>query len=280
MSDELDPYEYEPDKRPRDRVVDKAKEVLIENFFTKDSSAVYYGRQLEVRLERQFFHWITSKALGELVQDGAIRFSEEQTEHHKAHFYWSLRHRYARRQIAETLGLIAEFSHPDFTRAVGHHGEILADAGFARIGFRVRQKKVREVDGRRWIESNHDLDRLIERDGIRYGVEIKNQLAYIDLEEFQIKLAMCRHFGVRPMFIARMMPKNYINEVRLAGGFSLILANQHYPLMADDFARRVREVLGLPVLCIRELPDTTLARFELWHEQQQVRKGSGARKKD
>jgi hypothetical protein len=79
---------------------------------------------------------------------------------------------------------------------------------------------------------------------------------------------MCHRFGVKPMFIARMMPKNYINDVQKAGGFSLILANQHYPLLADGLARRVRDVLGLPVISIRELPDKTLARFERWHERQ------------
>ena len=88
---------------------------------------------------------------------------------------------------------------------MGHHGEALVDVGFARIGFRILQSKVREVGGKRWIVSNHDLDRVIARDGVRYGVEIKNQLGYIEQEEFAIKLAMCEHFGVRPMFIARMM---------------------------------------------------------------------------
>jgi hypothetical protein len=34
--------------------------------------------------------------------------------------------------------------------------------------------------------------------------------------------------------------------------------------MSEDLARRVRETLGLPVLSIRELPDTTLRRFENW----------------
>jgi hypothetical protein len=43
--------------------------------------------------------------------------------------------------------------------------------------------------------------------------------------------------------------------------------NQHYPLMAEDLARRVRERLNLPALCLRELPDTTLKRFERWHEK-------------
>jgi hypothetical protein len=157
MSDDYD-FERLGESR-RDRVIDEAKAVLLEKFFPKGSTGVYYGRQVEVRLERQFFHWITSRALNELVEDGVLRFSEEQTGHHKAHFYWSRQHRYARRQIAEILALIAEFSQPDFTRAVGHHGEILADAGFAQIGVRILQKRVREVDGKRWIETNHDLDR-------------------------------------------------------------------------------------------------------------------------
>jgi hypothetical protein len=34
--------------------------------------------------------------------------------------------------------------------------------------------------------------------------------------------------------------------------------------MADS----LRETLGLPVLSIRELPDTTLRRFENWHVKQ------------
>lgn len=131
-----------------------------------------------------------------------------------------------------------------------------------------RREKVQEVDGRHWEETNHDLDRLVERDGEQYGVEIKNQLGYIDQTEFGIKLRMCEYLRVRPLFIARMMPKNYIETVRRAGGFSLILGNQHYPLLGEPLAERVRAVLGLPVLCIRTLPDTTLSRFEKWHERE------------
>jgi len=211
------------------------------------------------------FHWITRYALNELVAERRVSFTTERTGTFEAHFYWPVRHRYPRRQIREIVGLINEFSDPVFTRALGHNGEALADAGFARIGFRILQDKVREVDGKRWTETNHNLDRLVARDGVRYGVEIKNQLGYIDQDEFGTKLEMCEHFGVRPMFIARMMPKNYIETVRKAGGFSLILGNQHYPLLSEPLATRVRMVLGLPVLCIQSLPDTTLSRFENWH---------------
>ena len=52
------------------------------------------------------------------------------------------------------------------------------------------------------------------RDGVRYGVEVKNQLGYIDQTEFQIKLAMCVHFGIRPMFVTRAMPENELEFAR------------------------------------------------------------------
>src|SRR5205807_6346552 len=41
---------------------------------------------------------------------------------------------------------------------------------------RLLDHKVSEVDERFWSETNHDLDFLIARDGVRYGVEVKNQL--------------------------------------------------------------------------------------------------------
>ncbi len=236
-------------------------------FFPDGGTDVYYARQIEIFLEKQFFHWITQRALSALVEERKIGFQEASSGPRIAHFYYPRRHRYARRQIREIIGLIDEFSEPVFTAALGHHGESLVDVGLAYSGFRILQKNVRAVDGVEWTGSNHNLDRLIERDGVRYGVEIKNTLGYIDQTEYQKKLAMCLHFGVRPLFVARMMPQNYIREVAQAGGFSLIFGNQHYPLMAEMLAKRVRERLKLPVLVIRELPDTTMKRFETWHEK-------------
>lgn len=261
-----DDVSWEEDQdTPRDSKIDDAKHVLLDRYFPDNGTGVYYGRQLEIWLEKEFFHWITKKALNELVKEGRIAFSLERLDHHRAHFYYPRRYRYPRRQIRRTIGLISEFSDPIFTRALGHHGELLIDAALAVSGFQILQKKVQEVRGLRWTETGHDLDRLIRRDDVQYGVEIKNQLGYIDQSEFQIKLAMCKHFRVRPLFVARMMPKNYINQVFEAGGFSLILENQHYPLLAQDLAKRVRGELGLPVHIIEALPDTALQRFERWH---------------
>src|SRR5262249_28571708 len=240
---------------------------LMQTYFAGGTN-VYYARQLEIWQEKTFFHWITSRALRELAGERRIGFSEGTSGTRRAHFYFPIPHRYPRRHIAQTLNLIGEFSVPLFTRALGHYGEMLLESGLARTGFRILEHKVKEVDGRAWTKTNHDLDFLIIRDGIRYGVEVKNQLGYIDQTEFQIKLAMCEHFGIRPMFVTRVLPKNYIYEVANAGGFSLLTDNQNYPLLADDLARRVRAALNLPVGVIERFPDTALLRFERWHEQQ------------
>jgi hypothetical protein len=251
-------------------MVDEAKDVLQKRYFHSDSREVYYGRQLEIWLEREFFHWITKKALNELVAEKRIDFSEESVGRFSAHFYWPLRHRYPRRQINRIVSIIQRFSNPNFTSAVGSYGEILADAGFARIGFRVLGDNIREVDGRQWTETNHNLDRLVERDDIRYGVEIKNELSYIDMEELELKVRMSEYFYIRPMFIARMMPKSYIYNVQKAGGFCLILERQFYPPFTEKFAEEVRGALNLPVYCVRKWADTTMKRFESWHERQVV----------
>lgn len=266
-----DPYDedyFDEDDAPkkRDGKIDEAKTYLLATFFLAGAEKVYYGRQLEIACEELFYHWITKKALNELAAERKIQMSQESLGTATAHMYYPRGYRYARRQIADTLKLIREFSDPVFTRALGVHGEMLADIGFAHIGFRIVSRNVSSVGGRRWTASKHDLDRLVRCGEDLYGVEVKNQLGYIDQTEFEMKMAMCKHLQIRPVFIARMMPKSYIFKVAQQGGFCLILKNQHYPLMSDDLARRVKAHLGLPVLCLAGLPDTTFKRIENWRD--------------
>jgi hypothetical protein len=59
--------EEEAEERPRDVKIDEAKSFLLQELLAKKSDEVFYQRQIEVRFERQFFHWITAKALNELA---------------------------------------------------------------------------------------------------------------------------------------------------------------------------------------------------------------------
>ena len=100
-----------------------------------------------------------------------------------------------------------------------------------------------------------------------YGVKVKNSLTYMDLDEMKIKIKICKKLGVRRVFVARMMPTHWIEEVVQKRGFSLILKYQLYPLVLEDLAKRVRERLELPIGTPRVLDEGTMNRFIKWHKK-------------
>jgi hypothetical protein len=269
------PYDYDPNEHgegdyeyPRDSKIDEAKEVLLRDLFEKRASEVFYSRQIEILFERRFFHWITAKALNELVQEQSVSGEFRDLGSIKLKLYWSKKHRYPRRQSQEIANLVLRSSEQPFTRAIGRHGEMMFDAALPTGGFLPRGRNVNAYGGNRWTESGHDLDRVFEKDAVLYGVEIKNTLAYIEREELQVKIRMCKHLGLTPLFIMRMAPKSYIDMVRLAGGFSLIFEWQLYPHGYAERAKQVRERLGLKVDCPEAIQAGTVARLVNWHEKQ------------
>src|SRR6266851_5101150 len=169
--------------RPHDPKIDEAKASLTQ-FFRQRPTEVFYGRQLEVRFEGDFFHWITSKALRELSAERVIQtFVTVLSGAVSIRFYSSLRNRYWKRRAEEIRKLVATYSDSTFTTALGHHGELMFDAALPTGGFMPKGRKVRAYGDREWTDSAHDLDRVFERDGIPYGAEIKNTLDYIPIRE-------------------------------------------------------------------------------------------------
>ncbi|MGA9305702.1 MAG: hypothetical protein WBW31_09915 [Candidatus Sulfotelmatobacter sp.] len=263
--------DYEPDIRDedggqaRDPVVDQAKD-KIRVFFGEERASVFYKQQLEVIFEADYFHWVTSRALSELAAEGHIAVEREVLPGTgNITFYHAISHRYWRRQAQEVIALVERFSAPAFTAGLGAQGELMVDAALPSVGFLPTARKVRSYGGKDWKATEHDLDRIYERDGIAYGAEIKNTLKYIPRNELTVKLKMCRHLGLRPLFIVRMAAKSYIEEVRLEGGFTLVFKFQLYPFGQKPFADTVRESLRLPVDCPARIAEGTVQRFLKWH---------------
>jgi hypothetical protein len=139
------------------------------------------------------------------------------------------------------------------------------DAALPKVGFIPAAANVKQYRGRTWTKTGHDLDRVFERDGIHYGAEIKNTLRYIDREELEVKLEMCRELELVPLFIMRMAPKSYIDMINRQGGYALIFEWQLYPHGYSDLGRLVRDKLGLPVDSPAAIEVGTLQRFLKWH---------------
>jgi hypothetical protein len=255
----------------RDPKTEEAKETLDE-FFRRDPPQVYYQRQLQVIFERDYFHWVTVRALRELVEERRIETASygrvRALGGEDVRFYWPRRLRYWKREVDRLLKVIVnDLSHPVFTRALGNHGETMFDAALGRIGFARFAKDVGIWNEKEWRKSGHNLDRVYGRDGVFYGAEIKNSLAYIPEDELSVKLEMCELFEIRPLFIMRFAPKIYIHQIWRAGGYAWIFEDQLYPFGMEDKAKKIREALGLKVHAPTEVPDGMVRRFEKWHRR-------------
>jgi hypothetical protein len=89
-------YEGELERGPDEYVI--AARAALEEFFEENKSSVFFGNQLAVLNEGTFFHWITHRAIAELVDAGVIH-----TERRKLaigseiKLAWHRKHRYYKR---------------------------------------------------------------------------------------------------------------------------------------------------------------------------------------
>jgi hypothetical protein len=235
----------------------------LRTFFETHRERVFCKRHIEVALEDRFFHWITQRALKILAEEGSIIIEQQRLSYGApVNVVWDRRNRYTRRSIKDVLALVEQYSHPDFTAALGNTGELLVSDGFGRFGFAQRGRNVREFGGKRWIKTDHNLDFIFERDGRVYGLEVKNTLPYIHDSELFTKLELCAFLGIIPVFVVRAMPRIWIQEVARRSGFTLVLKYHLYPLSHKKLAEKVRSEFGIPADCPSALYDGTMKRFE------------------
>lgn len=243
--------------------------VALEQFFDENRERVFFSRQVEVIHESTWFHWITNRALRDLVEAGKIR-SERVTLNTggTVNLMWHRGYRYYKREAANVVRLVEEYADPNIGAALGLQGEAMVLEGFARKQFVMHGRNVRHFGDLAWTQTSHDLDFIFERDGVAYGVEVKNTLGYMDHDELLIKLRLCIALGIRPVFAVRMIPRTWAMEIINAGGYAFVMKHQLYPWAHRDLARRVNEELGLPVDSPPALLDGTMQRFVRWHEKQ------------
>jgi hypothetical protein len=238
----------------------------VEEYIDAHPENVFFSRQIEVIHEAQFFHWVTNRAIHDLENSGRIRTEWRQLRTGgQIKLLWRKTFRYYRREAERIIRLVEEYADPNIGTALGLHGELMVLEGFAKCQFVTKGRNTNRFGAIEWTRTAHDLDFIFERDARAYGVEVKNMLGYMDYDEFKLKIELCKHLGIVPVFAARMLPKVWVNELWRQGGFALILKWQLYPPTHKELSKRVQSELGLPVDSPRALSDGTMARFMDWH---------------
>jgi len=243
----------------------------IRKLYERDKKSVYYVRQMQIKFEEEYFHWITYNALNGLRSMGYLKDERIVRETGTSTRYFIHKsNRYPKRRIREMEKIIEAYSDDTITRSCGHRAEDLFCNGLALKGFVPKAKKVSSYGGVTWDKSGHNLDFVFEKNGVAYGCEIKNMLGYIQKEELEIKLEMCEHLRLKPLFIMRGSPKTYNNMIINKGGFVMIFVSQIYELSQKKLVDCIKKDLGLPVDCPTAIPDGILERFVSWHERQNM----------
>ena len=268
MIDDLDLFDDQVEvERPQDPKQELARREL-EELFEKRREEVFFSRQLEVLLEDRYYHWITNRALRQLVEEGLVhRDRRALTTGGSITLLWHRQYRYYKRAANRVVALVEEYADPNIGGALGLHGEAMVLEGFARSQFLMHGRSVQEFRGQRWRQTDHDLDFIFERDGVAYGIEVKNTLGYMEHDELAVKVDLCRSLHLRPVFVVRMLPRSWIHEVVRARGFVLVMKYQLYPWAHRDLAARVAREFELPVDSPRALEEGTMGRFLHWHRR-------------
>jgi len=268
MIDDYDFYEESEDYEvyAPDHYFKEAQEE-IKSLYEENKENVFFIRQLQVKLEKKYFHWVTNNALLGLLKIGYLRdYRIEREKGTSTRYFIHHSNRYPVRAIRRIEEVVQEYSQDNVTRGCGYRAEDLFCKALALRGFLPEGTKITEYNGKKWEKTGNDLDFIFSKDGIEYGCEIKNTLGYINKDELDIKIEMCHFFNVKPLFIMRYAPKSYNNLIYINGGFALLFKTQIYELGQIELVKKIIEIIGLPVISTRSIPGGIIDRFENWHK--------------
>jgi len=251
-------------RKIKDTEEDRARARLLA-YFEDHPTQVFYSRQLEVLFEGEYFHWVTNRALRRLINEGRIHTEARHlSTGSEIKLVWHKRYRFYKRAADEVFKIVDQYTKAATDGTLGLQGEHLVLAAFARQKFLLIGEESRTYLTATWEATKHNLDFIFQKDGIAYGVEVKNTLGYLDLEEFVIKIRLARHIGVIPVFAVRALPKTWAHALIQAGGYAMIMRYQFYPWTHRDVAAKIKERLGLPVDTPKHIEQGTMQRFENW----------------
>lgn len=160
--------------------------------------------------------------------------------------------------MREKVALSAFIS--NMSRVAGFHAQELWKKAFLDLGYQLKSEQdVRKFEGKE-ATVNNTIDFIVEKDGVRFGVEVKNDLEYPkDLDKkFQVAVEL----GVIPVFVVRRITPTTYKNIRKYGGLVKIYETAIYPAAYADTVKRCAETLGYPVIALDEITKKTKEHLE------------------
>lgn len=234
----------------------------------------YHRKQIEVLFESKYQHWVTDRAVSSLIDEHFLRERRYQLPEFELYFVYRYNLRRIAREINKRIKIVRQYSVPSVSDATGDQAEIWAQHLFRSNSFRIVGRNTKEYKSKEWTKTNHNLDFIIEKDGISYGVEVKNKFPYLDDDIFDIKLEICSHLGVIPLFVFRTASESQIGKVSNQNGRILIFKTKVFPPGYRQLVNDIWNNMRLPVFIWKEIPSNVERLFLRCHADIKKQVGS------
>ena len=207
-------------------------------------NSIFHISQLEVLFEQEYEHDLTYRALRDLRGD---LLDSRTIEESNVVLLWRRNLRYVTRKINAHLEMISRYSAERITKATGDYAETLTLLGLSQLGLTLVGRNTNSYLNNRWTRTGHNLDFIFEREGVGFGVEVKNTFEYINDYELQTKLEMCRTLGICPLFVVRFRKSTQWQLTQSYGGLLYIFKTKIFPPAQEELVRDIWEQTQLPV---------------------------------
>jgi len=216
--------------------------------------SVYHVTQIEVLFEDRHFHDRTYRALQQLLKDGFLRSRAVTVWDTSTILLWRSNVRYVERAIKSHLELMSRYSSQQMNKATGDYAELLTLMGLSRLHLDLVSRNSNSYRGKVWTASGHDLDFVMERDGLAYGIEVKNTYNYFPDHELEIKLKMCEYLELVPLFVVRHRHAKQWTLTRQHRGLLDVFKSKILPPGQSVLAQEIWQQMRLPVTVWSDWP--------------------------
>ena len=212
----------------------------------KDS--VFYKKQLQIIFEEKYPHDVTGKAVNELIDDGFFKMNPV-AYGNNMHADFVHRHnvRYTAMAIKMKTKILERFSDDEVNDGVGKYAEILFGHMFKKNQFKIVGRHTNRFGKKVWKRSKKNLDFIIQKDEINYGVEVRNRFDYMKQDEFEEKLKMCEFLGLLPLFPLRCPSELQYVQMKDVGGLALKFKTRIFPPGFQALVTNIWNNFRLPV---------------------------------
>lgn len=264
-----------------DRLSDSSDEAVAKSILNViESVQVVTERELKIRLEKQFFPWMVGRVLGSLIRSKSVcKYGypgrRKLGRGAPQYFYMLSETRYDDvMALMQQKRLVTTLVNAQLTAESvgGLHAENLFEDALEAGNFRIVGRDVSEYRGRqlRGVEGKEppNLDFVAARDGVEYGIDIKNWLYYEveTVEEVKRKVSFAVELNLVPWVIARYIDKDTIyKEVYRKGGIVYPYGRLLLPAALESLAVRARTLLGYPVFAVDVLPEYVVSWLSKLH---------------